>query len=141
LTKKLRHYTHAADPLEGLLLQDAQQLGLRLRGEFAHLVEEDGAVVGQFEAPLALRGGAREGALLVTEQSALDQLARPGGAALTINRSLCALRSCRARAINSLPVPVSPISRTLASVPGLWLASGVPPKLRSASPPRQLLKL
>src|SRR5438874_2671370 len=66
----------AADPLELALLQDAQDLGLRLRLHVADLVEKECPAVGDLELALARRDGPREGALLVTEELALDQLAR-----------------------------------------------------------------
>ena len=40
-----------ADTLEGALLQHPQQLGLDFRGDFADLIQQNGAAVGQFEAP------------------------------------------------------------------------------------------
>ena len=43
----------AADALEGLLLQHAQQLGLHRQAQFADLVEEDRAAVGHLEPALA----------------------------------------------------------------------------------------
>src|SRR5438876_2551035 len=66
----------AADPLELALLQNAQDLGLRLRPHVADLVEEERPAVGDLELALARRDRPREGALLVTEELALDQLAR-----------------------------------------------------------------
>src|SRR5262249_1106751 len=62
------------------LLQDPEQLDLRLRGQLADLVEEDRAAVGQLEAALAAGEGAAESALLVAEQLALDQAGGQGGA-------------------------------------------------------------
>ena len=49
----------AAQPLELPLLQNAQQLGLQLQRNIADLVQEQRAVVRQFEAPDLLRDGAR----------------------------------------------------------------------------------
>jgi len=86
--------TAATDPLEGLLLQDTQQLGLRLRGQFADLVEENGAAVREFEATLALHGGAGEGALFMTKQLALDQVLRQRGTVHADER-LVAARAAR----------------------------------------------
>src|SRR5262245_29766611 len=57
----------AADALELLLLQHAQQFRLRLERQLAYLVEEQRAPVRQLEAAAALLGGAGEGALLVAE--------------------------------------------------------------------------
>ncbi len=50
-----------------------KQLRLQFERDFADLVEEDGAVVGQFEAADALRDGAGEGAALVSEEFAFQQ--------------------------------------------------------------------
>ena len=58
------------------VLQDAQQLGLRLERHLADLVEEQGAPVGGLEAPLALAQRAGEGAALVAEQLGLDERVR-----------------------------------------------------------------
>src|SRR5262249_55639907 len=69
----------AADAVELALLQDSEQLHLGFRGQLADLVEEDGAAVGQLEAPLAPGDGAAEGALLVAEQFALDQAGGESG--------------------------------------------------------------
>ena len=65
----------AADALELLLLQRAQQLRLRLERHVAALVEEQRAAVGGLELALAPRDRAGEGAALVPEELALDQLA------------------------------------------------------------------
>jgi hypothetical protein len=62
----------AADALELLLLQHAQQLHLRVERQLAHLVEEERAAVRQLEAADALLQRAGERALLVAEQLALD---------------------------------------------------------------------
>ena len=66
----------AAEPLELLLLQHAQHLGLRLQAHVADLVEEDRALVGLLELADLPIGGAGERALLVAEQLRLDQLVR-----------------------------------------------------------------
>ena len=49
----------AAEALEALLLQDAQQLDLRGARQVADLVEEERAAVGQLEAASVLAVGAR----------------------------------------------------------------------------------
>ncbi len=69
----------APHPLELLLLQHPQQLGLEGGRDVADLIQEQGAPVGQLEAPLALVGGAGEGALLVTEELGLQQGLGQGG--------------------------------------------------------------
>src|SRR5579863_3476301 len=63
----------AADSLEALLLDDAQQLRLRLQVHVADLIEEEGAAFRRFEFSLAPRDSAGERSLLMTEELALDQ--------------------------------------------------------------------
>ena len=60
---------HALD-LAGL--EHAQQLGLLANRHVADLVEEDGAVVGQLEAPDAIHAGVGKGALHVSEELAFE---------------------------------------------------------------------
>ena len=111
------HGLRAADALELLLLQHAQQLHLRLERQVADLVEEDGAVVGQLEAALLLLHRAGERAAFVAEQLALDSVA--GSApqfTFTITLGRRRLTRWMARAISSLPVPVSPSTSTDESV-------------------------
>src|SRR5262249_29484881 len=74
------HQTHihldgarAAEALELLFLQGAEQLGLKLLRGVAYLVEEECSLVRQLEAADLLHDGAGEGALLVSEQLALQQ--------------------------------------------------------------------
>ena len=64
----------AAQPLELVLLQHAQDLRLRARAHVADFVEEQRAAVGLFEAADALLVGAGERALLVSEQLGLEQV-------------------------------------------------------------------
>ena len=64
----------AAEALELVLLQHAQDLRLRARAHVADFVEEQRAAVGLLEAADALLVGARERALLVTEQFGLEQV-------------------------------------------------------------------
>jgi hypothetical protein len=70
----------AADPLERLLLQQAQDLALQGRRHVADLVQEQRAAVALLELADAAAVGAGEGALLVPEQLALQELLRDGGA-------------------------------------------------------------
>src|SRR5207247_9881800 len=69
--------THA---LEHSLLKDTQQLGLREQIHVADLVEEDRSPVGELELPLLPPDRPREGAPLVPEQVALDEIDGDGGA-------------------------------------------------------------
>ncbi len=75
-----RHHPHvdldrllAADALELLLLQRAQQLHLHRRRHVADLVEEQRPAVGELEPPELLLDRTGERALLVAEQLALEQ--------------------------------------------------------------------
>ncbi len=78
-----RDHTHVdtdisqpTDPLERLLFQKPQQLGLQRRRHLPDFVEEDRAAVGRFEQPALLLAGVGEGAALVPEQLAFEQLLR-----------------------------------------------------------------
>ena len=62
------------------LLQEAQQLGLQRERHVADLVEEQRAAVGGLELARGLLGGAGEGARLVAEQLAFEQLLGNGRA-------------------------------------------------------------
>jgi hypothetical protein len=70
----------ASDALDLALLQDAQDLGLGRQRHVADLVEEDRPAVAELELADPLARGAREGALLVAEELALDQVVGDGGA-------------------------------------------------------------
>ncbi len=63
----------AADALELSFLQDAQQLGLKRRGNLADLIEEQSAAVGLLEAAEPMIDGSGERPLLVSEQLGLQQ--------------------------------------------------------------------
>ena len=70
----------AADPLERLLLQQPQDLGLERQRHVADLVEEERAAVALLELADPPPLGAGEGTLLVAEQLALQQGLGDGGA-------------------------------------------------------------
>ncbi len=74
------HQLRAADPVELLLLQRTQHLGLRAQAHVADLVQEQRPAVRLFELAPLHRGGAAEGALFMAEQLAFDQRFRNGGA-------------------------------------------------------------
>src|SRR4029079_10537470 len=74
------HGLGAADGLELLLLQHAQELHLRIRRKLAHLVEEERAAVGELEASGASVARAGERALHMTEQLALHEAGGDGRA-------------------------------------------------------------
>src|SRR5262249_62020035 len=69
-----------ADRDDLALLEDAQKGCLRLERQVADLVEKEGAAVGRTDKPGPILGGARERALLVAEELALDQRVRDGAA-------------------------------------------------------------
>ena len=60
------------------LLQDAKKPRLKGQGHLADLVQEQGPGVGRLEAAVAPLGGATEGAPLVPEELALDQVLGDG---------------------------------------------------------------
>ncbi len=70
----------AAEALELLLLQDAQELRLRGQAHFPDLVEEQHAARGALDLAGLRRARSRECALLVTEQLRLQQLIGQGRA-------------------------------------------------------------
>ena len=75
-----RRVRRRADSLELPVLEDPEQLHLEIGGELADLVEEERAPVGQLEAARLRRRRAGEGALLVAEQLAFDEVRRQGRA-------------------------------------------------------------
>src|SRR5262249_7964463 len=92
-----RQRLRPADALEAPLLEHAQELHLQLRPELRDLVEEERATLGQLDAPAPPRTGSGEGPPFVAVNCA-------------------ALQRCTASAATSLPEPLSPSSRTVASV-------------------------
>ncbi len=62
----------AADALETALLEHAQELDLEVGGQLADFVEKQGAAVGEFEAAALAGHGARERALFVAKELALQ---------------------------------------------------------------------
>ena len=71
-----RNLLPAADALETLLLEKAQELHLDRRRQLANLIEKERASGRGFDVPLALRVGTRECAFLVAEEFALEQVLR-----------------------------------------------------------------
>ena len=74
------HHVLAADARDLAALQGAEHLRLRHEVHVADLVEEERAAVRLLEEPALLLLRAGEGAALVAEQLALDELARDRGA-------------------------------------------------------------
>ena len=70
----------AAHAIEFPLLQDAKQFHLCFVGDFANLIQENGAAVSQLKTADTTSDGVCEGALLVTEQFAFHQPRREGRA-------------------------------------------------------------
>jgi hypothetical protein len=104
-----------ADALDGALLQEAQQLGLQRKRQVADFVEHQGAAAGGLDLAERLLGGTGEGAFLVAEQLAFEQVLGNGGA--IDGHELARLaRRCLVQAArqHSLPVPLSPSSMTVA---------------------------
>ena len=78
----------AADPLESLVLQKAQQLGLQRGREVADLVEKDRAAVGRLEPARLVLDCAGERAANVSEQLAFQQMLAERGACDLDERAL-----------------------------------------------------
>src|SRR5579864_3919545 len=62
------------------LLQDSQQIGLRLQADIADFVQKNCAALSNFELPLLAVLRAGEGAFFVTEKFAFEQRFRQGAA-------------------------------------------------------------
>ena len=97
------HRLGAADAVDLALLDGAQQLGLQARMHLADFVEQQGAAIGFLELADAARDGAGEGALLVAEQLAFEQVLRDGGAVDRDERCLGALALAVDVARDALP--------------------------------------
>ena len=69
----------AADGRVFALLQHAKKAGLRLHRHVADFIEKQGSALRLFKAADRAGSGAGEGALLVAEQFAFDQVAGNGG--------------------------------------------------------------
>src|SRR4030095_16256036 len=65
-----------SNAFEFLFLKHSQQLGLRLQRQLADLVEKNGSLVRELKTSFLLRDCARESALLVAKQLALNQACR-----------------------------------------------------------------
>jgi len=103
------HWSGRADTLDLALLEDAQQLRLCRKRELADLVEKQRAASGKLDLAWLGAGRTGEGAALVAEQLALDELARQR-CAVDRDKGAPARREARwmKRASTSLPVPLSP---------------------------------
>ena len=74
------HRLAAADPLDDLVLQEAQQLDLHRQRHIADFVEKQRAAIGAFDPADILLHRAGEGPLLVAEELAFEQCLGDGGA-------------------------------------------------------------
>src|SRR5690242_12966535 len=63
----------AAKGFEFLFLKNAKQFHLGVQRQFANLVEENGAAIGQFETAVAICQRAGEGTFNVAEEFAFDE--------------------------------------------------------------------
>src|SRR5215831_768887 len=70
----------SAKAFEGSLLQNAEQLALRVRRKRRHLIENNRAVSAQFKASKLALDRAGKGPTLVSEKLAFDELRRQTGA-------------------------------------------------------------
>src|SRR5271155_5482632 len=90
----------APEPLEFLLLQNAQQFGLKFQRYIANLVKKQRAFVGQLEPSRFLRDGACECSSFVAEQLALEKSKRNRGAIQFHERLLAAIAQLMYRTRN-----------------------------------------
>ena len=67
---------HVAETAKPLVLEDGEELRLDQGVDVAYLVQEHGAAVRHLEQAELVAGGSSEGALRVSEQLGLEQLAR-----------------------------------------------------------------
>lgn len=77
-----------------MILEEAQQVDLKLQGQVADLVKKEGAARGRLDDADLAPVGAGEGPLLVTEELRLDQ---PGGQGAAVDRIEGARLPSRAR--------------------------------------------
>lgn len=104
----------AAQSFELLLLQDAQQFRLDAEGDVADFIQKQRASICRLKSPYPLNYSTGESTSLMAEEFAFESSA--GIAAqfsLTNGRVRRSLSMRMARAISSLPVPVSPWMRTV----------------------------
>ena len=69
-----------ADAFEFAFLEDAEEFGLDLEGDFADFVEEDSTTVSEFEASFTFGEGAGEGPFFVAEEFGFDEVFGDEGA-------------------------------------------------------------
>src|SRR3546814_11643026 len=87
-TTLFRSRPAAADPLDHALLQETQQLDLQGQRNVAHLVQEQGAALGELDLALGGLDRTGEGALLIAEQLGFQQV-------FELGRASCRERVCQ----------------------------------------------
>src|ERR1700756_5983304 len=109
----------AAQALEFLLLQDPQQLRLQGKGNIPYFIQEQCPSIGHFETANFQSHSSGEGALLVPEEFAFQQVKGNGGA-IQLDKRACAAwadvvngpyLSLRVRARWNRSVPLDPPPR------------------------------
>ena len=125
------------DARHGARLEHAQQPHLQLERHLGDLVEEQRAAMGALEVARVLARRAGEAPLLVAEQLALDQ--RSGETAPQLSARYGRARAgwlVQALATSSLPVPLSPMMSTVASLRPMRARSGASRFISGDSPIR-----
>ena len=104
----------AADTPKSLFLNNPQELHLQAKGRLGDLIEEDRATVGNLEEARLVGVRSRKGPFPVAEELALEQVF-----GVLMTRKGCSHRGLYAwiaLATSSLPVPLSPGTRTFVGV-------------------------
>ncbi len=112
------HVLPSTEPRELAVLEHLEELRLQRRAHLADLVQEHRAVVGELELARLVLDGPGECAALETEELRFEQLSRQAPRSSPSQRIGCGAGrpSWIARATSSLPVPLSPRTRTVTSV-------------------------
>ena len=82
--------TATSQTLKLLLLQNPQQLRLQSQGQISDFIQKEGPCIGHFEAANFLNDSPSEGAFLVSEEFAFQQVKRNGGAIQLYERTSAA---------------------------------------------------
>ena len=116
--------SRCADTIKGVFLQHPEKFALVVQAKVADLIEENSAVVREFEISLSIGHGAGETPAQVAEQFAFKQFRR-NGRHVDGNEGPAARGPKRwtARANSSFPVPGSPVMRTVSDVRAAFLRS------------------
>src|SRR5262249_57488188 len=81
MSRRHKPHVHApvaniAEPSEAFLFEDLQKLWLYLKVKVSDLIQENGSAMSDFKQTNFCCGGARKGALLLTQNFHFEQLAR-----------------------------------------------------------------